>query len=1092
MIQSTRLSPCRFAAVTLTFCFCITAVLGAPPPDPPAREFFEKKVRPLLARHCFECHGAEADEPGGNLRIDSRPSLLAGGDSGPAIVPGKPDKSLLLEAVQYSDRFEMPPDEKLAADEVAILRRWIKQGAYWPPTDKKASRRSAGFPLAKRRSEHWCWQPVDRPELPQLNQSDWPANPIDTFILAALESHGLQPNPPADRRTLIRRLTFDLTGLPPTAAEIESFLSDPDPGAVDRLIDRLLASRGFGEKWARHWLDLVRYAETLGHEFDYPIHQAWRYRDYVVRAFNDDLPYDQFIREQIAGDLLASPRRHPITEENESVLGTLSWLLGEAVHAPVDVRFDQANRIDNQIDVFGKAFLALTIACARCHDHKFDAISTRDYYAMFGVLESARRGEMFLDPHRKWERAATAIEQLQQQTTRQARQTSQHVDVRKAAKTFAERLSRALTEPSGHSAWHDPQLAEPDHPAHALRELHNILVRSTAADVAAPAFITVRRKLRQLSDRASRTERSGKYQVLFDFSSSPESAEGFTTGWAFGSGPPSRTRLETSDTFAGPLVAPGLLDSRVRGTPMVGVWRSPTFTLEHPTLFYRLAGYNVEIRLIIDGYTMNEFHTLLFKGTKFGVNSPQQWQWHRQSGDLKKYLGHTAYIEVRDLGDGWIILDRVVGTREMSPPPLLSRLATTAWDSCREDTITALVSSYRKQWQQAFESWRDGTMTHEQARLLNWSIRHDLVDLPGIRRAAQILQEKTRALVAGLSKPVLVPALVEGSPVDERVFIRGGHRNLGDVVPRGLIAALVPPGRSRVSSRLEIASVIASRDNPLTARVIVNRLWHHLFGRGLVSTVDNFGVLGQPPTHPELLDYLASDFMDHGWSLKHTIRRIVQSRTYQMASTTAKGTDQRDPANRWYHRAAVRRLPAESIRDALLAVSRRLDAAMEGPSVPAYLSPLAQGRGRPARSGPLDGAGRRTIYLEVRRNFLHPFWLAFDGPIPFSTIGRRNVSNVPAQGLAMMNDPFVRQQAVRMAHLLIRMRPEDDVDDRLEWVMIRLYGRPPNENDIAAVDRFLRSQHAAYLAAKQPADDAAIWTDVCHSLMNTKEFLFLR
>src|SRR5205809_49906 len=366
--------------------------------DPTQAEFFEKKIRPLLVENCHRCHGADK-KPKANLRLDSRAAMLKGGDRGPALVPGEPDKSLLVKAVGYQDPdLRMPPKSRLADAQIADLTAWIKMGAPWPEADagRGATTIVKDFNLQERR-KHWAFQPIKRTAPPEVRQRDWPLNPVDRFILAKLEANGLTPVHQADKRTLLRRVTYDLIGLPPTPAEIEAFLADDSPSACEKVVDRLLDSPHYGERWARHWLDLVRFAETSGHEFDMDLADAYRYRDYVIRALNQDLPYDQFVTEHIAGDLVSRPRLHPTERFNESILGTGFWFLGESVHSPVDVRADEADRIDNQIDVLTKTFLGLTVSCARCHDHKFDAISTKDYYALYGYLRSSRHQHAFID-----------------------------------------------------------------------------------------------------------------------------------------------------------------------------------------------------------------------------------------------------------------------------------------------------------------------------------------------------------------------------------------------------------------------------------------------------------------------------------------------------------------------------------------------------------------------------------------------------------------------------------------------------------------------------------------------------------------------
>ena len=383
-------------------------------------EFFESKVRPILVDHCYECHGPDADPPEGGLSMVSRKAILAGGDSGPGIDLDDLKESNILSAVQYGDLFQMPPDSRLSEDDIQIIRRWVMDKAPWPAeSDIDVARADSEFDLAKRKSEHWSWQAISDPAIPKIKTSDWPSDSIDNFILAKLEDAGLSPAKPADRAVWIRRVTFDLTGLPPTATEIENFLNDESNSAFETVVDRLLASPRYGERWARHWMDLVRYAETCGHEFDYELPNAWRYRDYLIRAFNTDVPYNDFLVEHLAGDLIQSPRRNPDNQINESVLGTGFWFLGEATHGPVDVKADEAGRIDNQIDVMGKTFLGLTIACARCHDHKFDAISAEDYYAISGFLQSSRRQNVMLDPHRRIERLHTRATDASQKIAKQ-------------------------------------------------------------------------------------------------------------------------------------------------------------------------------------------------------------------------------------------------------------------------------------------------------------------------------------------------------------------------------------------------------------------------------------------------------------------------------------------------------------------------------------------------------------------------------------------------------------------------------------------------------------------------------------------------
>ncbi|MBX3436960.1 MAG: DUF1549 domain-containing protein, partial [Planctomycetaceae bacterium] len=401
----------------------------APEFSPAQIEYFEKHIRPLLAERCQKCHGSQQQK--GSLRLDSRASFLSGGDTGPAIVPGHPDDSELIRAIRYEpDGYQMPPDGKLADEAIARLTEWVAMGAPWPTPagDGGPTRDGVGseFDL-EARSARWSFQPLDRPTIPTVQNVDWCRTPMDRFLLAKLEEHGVTPAPETDRRTWLRRVSFDVIGLPPTPEEVDTFVNDPSPNAHDKVIERLLASPHFGERWGRHWLDLVRYAESRGHEFDHDVANPWHYRDYVIRALNDDVPYDQFVVEHVAGDLLSSEPRasatgpeyrlrlHPDTRGNESILATGFWYLGEWVHSPVDIRQDEADRFENMIDVYSKTFLGLTVACARCHDHKFDPITTKDFYALQGYLQSSIYQQVRFETMEHNRRVAAELEKVRRE-----------------------------------------------------------------------------------------------------------------------------------------------------------------------------------------------------------------------------------------------------------------------------------------------------------------------------------------------------------------------------------------------------------------------------------------------------------------------------------------------------------------------------------------------------------------------------------------------------------------------------------------------------------------------------------------------------
>ncbi len=1230
-------------------------------------EFFESRIRPILVERCFECHSSEADFVEGGLYLDSRSSILAGGDSGPAIELDDVAGSILLDAINYGKLFEMPPSSKLPQSEIDLLTQWVEMGAPWPKESEESVGNGTAFDLESLKGEHWCWHPPQPIERPQVTNQTWPKNSIDHFILQKLESEHLQPNAAAERDVLIRRAYFDLIGLPPTPDQVHAFLDDVDPHAFSTVIDQLLESPHFGERWARHWMDLIRYAETYGHEFDYPIDNAFHYRDYLIRTFNADVPYDQFIREHVAGDLLDEPRLNPEDFTNESILGTGFWFLGEATHGPVDVKGDEAGRIDNQIDILSKTFLGLTVACARCHDHKFDAISIRDYYAISGFLQSSRRQDVLLDPHKKIEAQFSQISKLVEQGDEQAlsamenlkqterRQLVNHlagtieaiamnpsllnVDVvqveaetmttvrRDGGNVIVQELSpQDGTHWSGnrHLWWFegkqgdefvvefeipfaatfdvfadftkavdygiakvtlndhvlaealdlyaptlgksgemplgavqlaagkqrltvksvgthpdsvpkymfgldylkfvpigldrvagdereqlngiatryeieldslrkwikgltDAETAQPSHPLFAIRQLALALSRDGKMDLSFAQQAT-RQAIQQQWDAA---ETFREQAVLFaDFSESNYGAW-FETGFAFGGG---STESISAETAGDQIVMPkGLAHSGRYGKRMYGVLRSPTFEIQHPRIHYRMLADDARIRLIIDGFVLDVHNPLLFNGMTFRHSSDGKFGWRTQADDLKNYIGHRAHIEIIDHGDGFAAVDEIWFSDSVAPVDYPSEVARSvlAHDA-------ASISEYCQQFVDVAMQDRSNNSL-DQVKLLNWIAKYEVATgelTDSIQRLVEVKQQIAQ-VQSDILRPRIAIGMTDGTPEDEFVFIRGNHRNLGEPVPRDIIWALKrEPDElfdiDRGSGRLYLADQIASAENPLTARVVVNRLWHHLMGRGIVESVDNFGVLGEEPTHPELLDYLAQEFCEDGWSIKRMIKRIMLSQTYQMASTLNQENENADPMNRLYHRAPVRRLQGEAIRDAMLHVSGDLDPKMFGPSVPIHLTPFMQGRGRPGNSGPLNGFGRRSVYIEVRRNFLPPMMLAFDTPIPFNAIGRRTESNVPAQALILMNSPFVVEQARKWAERLIETEP--DVETRISRIYRQAFARLPSAEELDQAVQFLTAQasDANLELDDQMANNVELWADYCHVMFNVKEFIFLR
>jgi hypothetical protein len=872
---------------------------------------FEAKIRPILATHCLSCHGPKKQS--GGLRLDARPSLLATSDRGPIVVPGDPQKSVLMHAVRQTDELKMPPKGKLPADAIEALALWIKLGAPWPNSAANAE------PAATK--THWAFQPLKQPAVPVTSDPHWAATPIDAFVLARLQEKGLQPSPAADRRTLIRRVTFDLIGLPPTPEEVEAFVGDTGGVAYEKVVERLLASPHYGERWGRYWLDVARYADTKGYVFfeEHNFPWAYTYRDYVIRAFNEDLPYDRFVLEQLAADRLPlGADRRPLT-----ALGFLS-LGGRFMNNVHDI-------LDDRIDVVTRGLLGLTVACARCHDHKYDPISQKDYYALYGVFASC---------------AEPTIPPLFQQAPR----TQLYAKFDLELKT----RERKLTD----------------------------FVQAKHAELVAGARQRVAEYL--LAAHALRDQPSTDDFMLI---------------------------ADTNDL--------------------------------NPTMIVRWQKYLERMR---------KTHDPVFAPWHALANLPAQ----RWAGELTSLSANP--IVCRDL--------------LQHTPHNLAELA---------KRYAAVLHAVEKQWRESKQTPL-ADPAEEALRLVFHgpdsppNVAHlpygDLSLLPD--RASQArLQELRRALeqwrATGPGAPPRAMVLEDlAAPIEPYVFLRGNPSNHGDIVPRRLPLLLsggLPHPFTNGSGRLELARAIARRDNPLTARVLVNRVWLHHFGRGLVATPSDFGLRSDPPSHPELLDWLAVRFMDDGWSLKKLHRLIVLSRTYQQRSDDRPDGRAADSNNRLLWKMPRERLDFEALRDALLAVAGKLDRTIGGPSVSNAVAPTAN---------------RRTLYSFLDRLNMPGLFRTFDFPSPDATSPQRDSTTIAPQALFLMNHPLVTECA---RNVLRRpdIAAETDTAKRVERVYRLLFCRPPAVAEVGMGTAYVNAGGSGALA----------WERYVHALLQSNEFAWI-
>jgi hypothetical protein len=811
------------AALATTALLLLATALRGAEPSPEGVRFFESRIRPLLVDNCFKCHADKKQR--GNLRVDSRAALLAGGDQGAALVPGKPEESLLLKAVRHEDELKMPPTKKLAKEQIADLTQWVRMGAPWPGSESAIPNfRKREFQISERDRAHWAFQPIKRPPVPAAKNQQWVRNPIDAFILAKLEARGFAPNPPAMERELIRRVYYDLTGLPPAPSEVERFIADASPHAYEDLIERLLASPRYGEKWGRHWLDLVRFAETNSYERDGRKPNAWRYRDYVIRAFNDDKPYDRFIREQLAGDELADGG-------TDGIIATGYYRLGIWDDEPTDREQSRYDGLDDIVATTGQVFLGLTVDCARCHDHKIDPIPQKDYYRLLAFFHN-------ITPYRN---GGPTDERPIVSESESKRAFEQKRDELQAALTVFETDFRKLYE-QVHSKGIEP------------RDLARLL--------------------------------------------------------------------------------------RSEGAKLLGSER-----------YQRYAEQRRELQAL-----------------------------------LRRKVGGEAALCVTESG------------------------------SHAPDTFVLIRG--------------------------NSHVKGDKV-------------EPAFPVVLGGVKPV-IPSPSSGAKTC---------------------------GRRRV-----LADWIASPDNPLTARVMVNRIWQYHFGRGIVRSSSNFGLQGDKPTHPELLDWLADEFVRRGWSMKAMHRLILTSNAYRMSSRANDRALSVDPANDLFWRFDMRRLTAEEIRDSILALSGTLNLKMYGPGVytPIPREVLA-GQSMPGNGwgqSPFEEQCRRSIYVHVKRSLLTPILESFDTAETDRSTPVRFVTTQPTQALALLNGDFVHKQAGLFADRLRRETGERDKQVRLALTLATT--RPPSDAEIRrGVDL------VAALRSQDSMSEQAALKYFCLVVLNLNEFVYL-
>ena len=946
------------------------------PSQPQATEFYREKIHPLLKQHCLKCHGGEKIK--GGLNLTSRSALLQGGENGSPINTDFPQNSLLLDMLSYRDGdHEMPPAGKRPPEEIELIRQWIVMGAPFDPALEKrptpAATSHASPTTFKDGSQWWAYQPVTPPVFPPQKSGSTASNPIDLLLSKSLAQADLSPNGPASKTQLIRRATYDLTGLPPSPEEVERFIHDPAPDAFPRLIDELLAKPQYGEKWARHWMDLVRYAETEGFERDSEKPHIWRYRDYLIEAFNNDLPYDQFLTEQLAGDELPNPTRQSLT-----ATGFLRVLACD--ESPPDELLAKYDLLADNVLVTAETFLGMSLGCARCHDHKKDPISQKDYFSFMAFFHGMRDYRATRIQPTPW-----VAESDRPELSRQRRQQIEALD--QAYQPRARALLQWLGKPA---------------PAESETLVHPVL--------------------------------------------GPENA------WLFTPADPGPNW--TTETFNTERWKASSLTQTRAGQP---VWMCAHFGLSQiPKL------YGIEIEY---------------------------------AGDTEVFLNGSPVFRAPDLPHGKRFL-------ELSKIPKLRNVLHTG------SNVLAIRTSLAEPGRLPSVTLYRGNSPLQTAQTLLRGSRKD--ELPGLNRTAgadvlALSNSDSQAWLQLIEKPIGIPisAVSESSntPPPLSIHKRGNPQSLGEPVvpafPAILSGATSPApatltplaGKNSSGRRLALAQWLVRPENPLVSRVMVNRIWQHHFGRGLVASSNEFGRLGDTPSHPELLDFLAHTFIQNGWSVKSMHRLLMNTEAYQRSATAQPEALAKDPDNRLLWRFSMRRLTAEELRDSILSVSGLLKLDAYGPPVhPPLPVAVLQTQSRPGSGWPketTEASARRSVYVHVKRSLSLPLLSNHDQAATDSPCAMRFSSTVPTQALGLLNSEFMEEQAALFAKRLQREVGTDPTAQLRRGLQL-VFQRTPSEHEIAlTLNTLQKFETELHLPRPLALERIALL------LLNANEFVYL-
>ncbi len=1097
---------------------------GADPPFSKVQvEFFETQVQPILKARCLKCHGGEEKIKGG-LRLVSRSAVLKGGDQGSAVDLEKPGESLLIQAINY-DGLEMPPSGKLPKPEIDILTKWVEQGLPWSQggADEAPAKPLAYPPQVDAEARnYWAYRPLQTGAIPQVKNAAWARNPIDAFVLSKLESEGLTPGPPAARVALIRRAYYDLIGLPPTPEEVDAFLADKSADAWEKLVDRLLERPQYGEKWGRHWLDLVRFAETHGYERDSVKPFAWRYRDYVIDSFNGDKPYDQFLREQLAGDEL-----DVVTPE--TLIATGYYRLGLWDDEPADRLLAKYDVLDGIVSTTGQIVLGMTVGCARCHDHKKDPIPQRDYYRMLAFFRD------ITDMNAKNTRHAASPEEREAYARLVHDKLKREEQWQQQLVQIENQVSRVLAEKKGTKSFGRPFADLVDLKFRLYRDTWQRLPEfdglkfETAGDLPS-GFVTLSAATRReaiglVFEGRLNVPQAGAYEFLCEASEGARLLINGDVVW----NEPERGRHAGAARVNLPQ---GLVPVRIeyfnsdRPPELKIAWEGPgvarRFLTDHsaapenspvlPDSRREPQEWAYTETTPADDWTAPAFNDARWQrgsggfGTVGTPGAAVRTQWSTKNVWLRKTFRVSAVPdrisidvhhddEVEVYLNGRLIYEsrgHLTAYKRILLPPVAAQAMAVGENllavHCHQTTGGQYIDV--------------GLVPAPERDVLHALVVEQGDDLLGSGTSANYAAINDR-LEASRKEQIPEPG-IEIMCVTERgreqthVLIRGNPGAPGDVVEAGfpqVLTGAIPVVHERSSpepvsgKRRALAEWLTARDNPVTPRVMVNRLWQFHFGRGIVPTPNDFGKLGESPTHPELLDWLAGEFVRGGWRMKRIHRLIMLSNAYQMSSTATPAGLERDPANRLFWRFNMRRLAAEEVRDSILAASGQLNLKPGGPGVfPPIPKAVLAGQSVPGSGwgdSPPEEAARRSVYVHVKRSLLVPILSQHDMADTDSSCAVRFTTTVPTQALGMLNGEFTNEQAEKLAERLEREAPGDLAAQIRRGIRLTT-SRRPAAGEIARDVDFVRKLQDE---AKMNAHSAL--TQYCLLLLNANEFVYL-